>query len=119
MAYQPLTVERARNVATLTLNRAEAYNALNLPLERELFTASIELDEDPDVPRVPVPGAGRAFCAGGDVKDFVDNLGRIGAHIKELTTYLHGAISRFARSDTPAIMAGNGVPAGGGARAGP
>jgi len=114
MAYQHLTVERAGNVATLTLNRAEAYNALNLPLGRELFTASIELDEDPDVRCVVVTGAGRAFCAGGDVKDFVDNLGRIGAHIKELTTYLHGAISRLCRSDKPVIMAVNGVAAGGG-----
>ena len=34
MAYQHLTVERAANVATLTLNRPDAYNALNLPLGR-------------------------------------------------------------------------------------
>ena len=44
MAYQHVTVERAANVATLTLNRPDAYNALNLPLGRELFTAAIELD---------------------------------------------------------------------------
>jgi 2-(1,2-epoxy-1,2-dihydrophenyl)acetyl-CoA isomerase len=114
MPYQHLIVERAANVATLTLNRADAYNALDLPLGRELFTAAIELDEDPDVRCVVVTGAGRAFCAGGDVKDFVDNLSRIGAHIKELTTYLHGAISRLARTDKPVIMAVNGVAAGGG-----
>jgi 2-(1,2-epoxy-1,2-dihydrophenyl)acetyl-CoA isomerase len=114
MAYQHLTVERAANVATITLNRPDAYNALNLPLGRELFSASIELDEDPDVRCVVITGAGRAFCAGGDVKDFVDNLPRIGAHIKELTTYLHGAISRLARSDKPVIVAVNGVAAGGG-----
>ena len=59
-------------------------------------------------------GAGKAFCAGGDVKDFVEALPRIGAHIKELTTYLHGAISRLARSDKPVIVAVNGVAAGGG-----
>jgi 2-(1,2-epoxy-1,2-dihydrophenyl)acetyl-CoA isomerase len=114
MAYHSLIVERKANVATLTLNRPDAYNALDLTLGRELFTASIELDEDPDVRCVVVTGSGRAFCAGGDVKAFVDNLGRIGAHIKELTTYLHGAISRFARSDKPVIMAVNGVAAGGG-----
>ena len=114
MAYQHLTVERAANVATLTLNRPDAYNALNLPLGRELFEASLEVDEDPDVRCVVITGSGRAFCAGGDVKDFVDNLGRIGVHIKELTTYLHGAISRLCRSDKPVIMAVNGVAAGGG-----
>jgi 2-(1,2-epoxy-1,2-dihydrophenyl)acetyl-CoA isomerase len=51
---------------------------------------------------------------GGDVKDFVDQLPRIGAHIKELTTYLHGAVSRLVRSVKPVIMAVNGVAAGGG-----
>ena len=114
MPYQHLTVERANRVATLTLNRPDAYNSLNMALGRELFSASLELDEDPEVRCVVITGSGRAFCAGGDVKDFVDNLGRIGAHIKELTTYLHGAVSRFCRSDKPVIMAINGIAAGGG-----
>ena len=114
MPYQHLTVERATGVATLTLNRPDAYNSLNMALGRELFSASLELDEDPEVRCVVITGSGRAFCAGGDVKDFVDNLGRIGAHIKELTTYLHGAVSRFCRSDKPVIMAINSIAAGGG-----
>jgi 2-(1,2-epoxy-1,2-dihydrophenyl)acetyl-CoA isomerase len=114
MAYQTITVERAHHVATLTLNRPDAYNALNATLGRELFAAVLELDEAADVRCIVVTGSGRAFCAGGDVKDFVDSLGRIGAHIKELTTYLHGAISRLCRSDKPVIMAVNGIAAGGG-----
>src|SRR5437867_10741350 len=114
MAFQHLIVERAAQVATVTLNRADAYNALNLGLGRDLFAASIELDEDPAVRCVVVTGSGKAFCAGGDVKDFADNLPRVGALMKELTTYLHGAISRFCRADKPVIMAVNGVAAGGG-----
>ena len=115
MAYQHVKLERAASVATLTLNHPDAYNALDLGLGRELFQASIELDEDPDVRCVVITGAGKAFCAGGDVKSFVDNLGRIGAHIKELTTYLHGAISRLCRSRAGLTVEQGDVPAGVGA----
>ena len=114
MAYQHLILERADGVATITLNRPDAFNALDLALGRDLFHASLEVDEDPAVRCVVITGAGKAFCAGGDVKGFADNLPRIGVLIKELTTYLHGAVSRLCRSDKPVIMAVNGVAAGGG-----
>jgi 2-(1,2-epoxy-1,2-dihydrophenyl)acetyl-CoA isomerase len=114
MDFKCLTLGHQDGVATITLNRPDAFNALSLDLGRDLFHAALEVDEDPAVRCVVVTGAGRAFCAGGDVKDFVDNLERIGVHIKELTTYLHGAVSRFCRSDKPVIMAVNGVAAGGG-----
>src|SRR5256714_5423811 len=115
MPYETLTLTRADGVATLTLNRPEAFNALNLALGRDLFHAVLEVDDDPAVRAVVITGAGKAFCAGGDVKGFADNLEHIGALIKELTTYLHGAISRLCRSEKPVIMAVNGVAAGGGA----
>src|SRR5512145_2301993 len=114
MNFQFLTLERRDGVATITLNRPDAFNALSLGLGRELFHAALEVDEDPAVRCIVVTGAGRAFCAGGDVKDFVDNIERIGVLVKELTTYLHGTVSRFCRSDKPVIMAVNGVAAGGG-----
>jgi 2-(1,2-epoxy-1,2-dihydrophenyl)acetyl-CoA isomerase len=114
MDFKFLTLERRDGVATITLNRPDAFNALSLGLGRELFHAALDVDEDPAVRCIVVTGAGRAFCAGGDVKDFVDNLERIGVHVKELTTYLHGTVSRFCRSDKPVIMAVNGVAAGGG-----
>jgi len=114
MDFQFLTLERRDGVATITLNRPEAFNALNLGLGRELFHAALEVDEDPGVRCIVVTGAGRAFCAGGDVKDFADNLDRIGMLVKELTTYLHGTVSRFCRTDKPVVMAVNGIAAGGG-----
>lgn len=114
MGYEYIMLDRADAVATITLNRPEAFNALHLGLGRELFEAVLAVDDDPGVRCVVITGAGKAFCAGGDVKAFVDNLPRIGAHVKELTTYLHGTISRLCRSDKPVIMAVNGVAAGGG-----
>ena len=96
MTYQNLLLETRDHVATITLNRPEAYNALDLGLGRDLFHATLEVDEDPDVRCVVITGAGKAFCAGGNVKDFADNLARIGILVKELTTYLHGTVSRLA-----------------------
>src|SRR5437870_5924854 len=114
MSFEFLTLDRSEGVATITLNRPDAFNALSLGLGRELFHAALDVDEDPAVRCVVVTGAGRAFCAGGDVKDFSDNLDRSGGPVKELTTYLHGTVSRFCRSDKPVIMAVNGIAAGGG-----
>src|SRR2546426_5490800 len=114
MNFESLILDRRDGVATITLNRPDALNALNLALGRELFHAALDVDDDPSVRCVVITGAGKAFCAGGDVKDFADNLPRIGALVKELTTYLHGTVSRLARSDKPVIMAVNGVAAGGG-----
>jgi len=114
MTYETVRYEVKDAVATITLNRPDAYNALNLPLGRDLFHAALEADEDRAVRCIVVTGAGRAFCAGGDVKDFADNPDRIGVLIKELTTYLHGAVSRLARTQKPVLMGVNGVAAGGG-----
>lgn len=114
MGYETIKLERAVGVATLTLNRPDAFNALNLALGRELFSAVLELDEDPGVRCIVITGAGKAFCGGGDVKDFADALPRIGVLIKELTTYVHGAVSRLVRTPKPVLTAVNGVAAGGG-----
>lgn len=114
MRYETITLDVAAGVATITLNRPEAFNALNLALGRELFSAVLEVDEDPAVRCVVLTGAGRAFCGGGDVREFVQGLPRIGVLIKELTTYIHGAVSRLVRTPKPVVTAVNGVAAGGG-----
>jgi 2-(1,2-epoxy-1,2-dihydrophenyl)acetyl-CoA isomerase len=114
MGYETVLYDVKEGVATITLNRPDAYNALNLTLARDLFHATLEADEDRAVRCILITGAGKAFCAGGDVKDFADNPQRIGILVKELTTYLHGAVSRLTRAQKPVIMAVNGVAAGGG-----
>ena len=68
MGYQTLLVDRADAIATLTLNRPEARNALDLVMRRELVAALDELEADPAVRVVVLTGAGGHFCAGGDVK---------------------------------------------------
>jgi len=114
MGYEAVRYDVRDGIATITLSRPEAYNALNLTMGRDLFHATLEADEDRAVRCVVITGAGRAFCAGGDVKDFADTPDRIGILVKELTTYLHGAVSRLARTAKPVITGVNGIAAGGG-----
>jgi 2-(1,2-epoxy-1,2-dihydrophenyl)acetyl-CoA isomerase len=114
MPYEALIVDIRDHIATLTLNRPDAYNAVNAQMAGECLEAITQVDEDPTVRCVVITGAGRAFSAGGDVKGFLDHLPEIGTHLKHLTHLLHGAVSRIARTPKPVIAAVNGVVAGGG-----
>jgi enoyl-CoA hydratase len=64
-----LPVERADGVATLTLNRPQALNALSRELRDRLRAAFVDLPRADDVDVLILAGAGRAFCAGLDLKE--------------------------------------------------
>ena len=114
MSNDALTYEVRDAIATITLNRPAAYNALDATMGRELLESAIEADEDRGVRCIVITGAGKAFCAGGDVKSFHAAGDRIGVLIKRLTIDLHGAVSRLARTQKPVVMAVNGIAAGAG-----
>lgn len=101
-------------VARIALNRPDAANGLNLPMANELLTASIACRGDPAVRVVLLTGSGRFFCAGGDLKSFVENSATLYAYVKELTTQLHAAVINFARMHAPLLVAVNGAAAGAG-----
>jgi 2-(1,2-epoxy-1,2-dihydrophenyl)acetyl-CoA isomerase len=68
VGYQTLYHARSGAVATLTLNRPEARNALDIVMRRELVGALDEIESDEAVRVLILTGAGGHFCAGGDVK---------------------------------------------------
>ena len=68
MGYETLLVDKRGAVATITLNRPEARNALDLVMRRELVAALDEIEADASARALIVTGAGGHFCAGGDVK---------------------------------------------------
>ena len=77
--YETLLVEPKGHVALLTLNRPDKLNAWSVKLEQEFLAALTELNADPNVYVIVITGAGRAFCAGGDISGFNQALGgRIG-----------------------------------------
>lgn len=70
MSYENLTLERDGTVATITLNRPSARNALSHALRVELTQAAAELEADDSVSVAILTGAGPVFCAGFDLSEF-------------------------------------------------
>ena len=110
---QPLRVERLDRIATITLDRPDNGNAIDVGMAVALLEAALECADDRDVRCVILTGAGEMFCAGGDVKAF-SLSDDVGALIERITAPLHKAIARFARMDKPLITAINGAAAGAG-----
>jgi enoyl-CoA hydratase/carnithine racemase len=73
--YQTLKVEVANKVATVTLNRPDARNAINQRLIRELRTIWDDLADDMSVNAVLLTGSGSIFSVGGDVKAMSERPG--------------------------------------------
>ena len=114
MPYTALLFEIRNSIARITLNRPDAANALNLDMARDLMHAALQCDEDSAVRAVIITGTGRMFCAGGDLKSFAARGEDLSYHLKEVTTYLHAAMSRFTRMNAPIVAAVNGTAAGAG-----
>jgi enoyl-CoA hydratase/carnithine racemase len=64
-----VTFEQSGHVATITYNRPDALNAINAEMRRDLNAAFARFRDDDDAWVAIVTGAGRAFCAGGDIRD--------------------------------------------------
>lgn len=109
-------VADAGGVRTLTLNRPSAFNSFNLQLKSELLAALSAAAADPSVRALVITGAGRAFCAGQDLKEHLSLISagdpRVTATVSEFYNPLIVAITGMAK---PVIAAVNGVAAGAGA----
>lgn len=111
MSDQELLLEKCDGYALLTLNRPAAMNALSPQLLGDLCAAFRELQQDASVRAVVLTGAGRAFCAGLDLKALSANEEGLGAFAIHGEHDVVAAINDF---DRPVIVAVNGVAATGG-----
>jgi 2-(1,2-epoxy-1,2-dihydrophenyl)acetyl-CoA isomerase len=115
MTTQPLLVEHADGVATLTLNRPESLNAFNVPLKIALETTFAELEADPKVRAIVLTGAGRAFCVGQDLKEHVELLASAENPLNTVVEHFNPLVRRVASIPKPVVAAVRGVAAGAGA----
>ncbi|MFD5599704.1 enoyl-CoA hydratase [Leucobacter sp. NPDC058333] len=107
--YTSIIAETQGRVATITLHRPEALNALNGTLVRELIEAVQGFDEDPGIGAIVLTGSAKAFAAGADIKEMAD--------LGYAEMYLGGPFpgwGGFERTRTPLIAAVAGFALGGG-----
>jgi enoyl-CoA hydratase len=106
--------EVSERIATITLNRPEARNALSSEVLRALPERMLQADADPDVDVVVLTGTDPAFCAGLDLKELGSTGGNLGATGADGRPNASGARGPFPTMTKPVIGAVNGVAITGG-----
>ncbi|MGI5242261.1 enoyl-CoA hydratase/isomerase family protein [Dactylosporangium sp. CA-139066] len=104
--------EAAAGVGRICLNRPEASNSVDLDTARALGRAVTAAAAD-DVKAVLLVGAGKRFCAGGDVRSFVD-AAQPSAYLHELASVLGSELGRLADLPKPVVAGVHGAVAGAG-----
>jgi 2-(1,2-epoxy-1,2-dihydrophenyl)acetyl-CoA isomerase len=112
VAYETIIYEKENGVATITLNRPQALNAFVPQMNKEVMDAMKEGERDKDVRCFMITGAGRAFCAGQDLKGRTpEQKGSLGASLREKYNPM---IRQIRQMEKIVIAAVNGVAAGAG-----
>ncbi|MBX3595790.1 enoyl-CoA hydratase-related protein [Sphingomonas sp.] len=106
--------ERDGAVAVITLDRPDKGNAIDLAVAQALLDAAIACEADSAIRCVLLTGAGRMFCAGGDIAGFAGAGDGAQVYLAELAGTLHAALLRFAAMPKPMVVAVNGPAAGAG-----
>lgn len=103
--------ERVEQAAILILNRPESMNSFNFAMLKALKEKIEALDSDPDIRVVIITGAGKAFCAGADLKEraTLDET-----QVREFLSTLRNLFTFIEYMSKPVIAAVNGIALGGG-----
>nr|MDO8079453.1 enoyl-CoA hydratase-related protein [Candidatus Freyarchaeota archaeon] len=96
--------EKEDGIATITLNRPESLNAINRELVDQFYDTLIEIDRDWDVHVVILKGAGKAFCAGADVKMVSKGL-ELGSDFIYETMYKVQRVNLLLKTLRPPVIA--------------
>jgi len=111
---EPVLFAFTDGIATLTLNRPESMNAASEAMMRCLERRLHALEELPELRVVIVTGAGRAFCAGGDLLEFEAALKAGGTRLIDILRYNQDVLQMLEDLPVPVIAAVNGVAVAGG-----
>ena len=106
--------EIKNGLAIMTLNRPDALNAINLPMARALQESLTRISTDDTVRALLVRGAGRHFCAGGDVKWFASLGEELSSGLDEILAILNPFLTQLLNLKVPVVTAVQGHTAGAG-----
>jgi 2-(1,2-epoxy-1,2-dihydrophenyl)acetyl-CoA isomerase len=110
----PVLIRRHENILEISLNRPEAYNALNLDMMKILGEILCSAAVDGNIKGILITGNGKAFCSGGDLKWISQQTEEAKAVLYKLAPQFHLAIIEIHRMEKPVVAAINGIAAGGG-----
>lgn len=113
MAYETITYAVSDRIATVTLNRPDAYNATTDEMYQELKDVLHRIAADQDVGCVILTGAGKGFCAGADLKARKDDMTPLQRRSRH-RWILRDILEPLFRLEKPVIAAVNGAAAGAG-----
>ena len=113
MGYVTLIVERTGPIATITLNRPGARNALDMTMRQEMLAALDEVDADASSRVLVLTGAGEHFCAGGDVKSMRERR-QTAAEGRHRVQLLNTMVLRLVDFPRPTIAMVDGYAVGAG-----
>jgi len=125
-----IRMDRDGAIGTITIDRVNRFNSLDVATARDLRKAALQCARDDAIKVVVLTGAGGVFCSGADLKYIVaggadEDLGYLspgareiprgfGEVFKQILEYLHSTISEIRRASKPFIAAVDGVAAAGG-----
>ena len=113
MGYSTLIVERTGAIATITLNRPGARNALDMAMRQEMLAALDEVEADESLRVLVLTGAGEHFCAGGDVKSMRERR-QTSAEGRVRVQLLNRMVQRLVDFPRPTIAMVDGYAVGAG-----
>jgi 1,4-dihydroxy-2-naphthoyl-CoA synthase len=106
--------ETKENICYLTLNRPEVFNALNHQLVKDVTSALNRAESETDVRVVILKGAGKAWCAGGDLEELLKLTQDIASRRREYLMKFKAMIEKVRKISKPVIAAVHGACVGGG-----